>query len=761
MNKKIIFVTSAAIFLFFFLPFCYSTSLDNFNPELELSLITHRFEAGSIDEKPFFIFLERCKKYNPKIINKYNLYLAAANLSYNKSHWKIALSYYKKADKSDFPLRNGIHYRMGQCSLNLKKYNQASYYLKQAIAETSLKSLKTQINFTLAELYQKKRKFKAQERILKRINRENKSKRIHLRVELIRAKTDIQRKYFKAAFNKLLHIFEKKPNGAISNEAHSLLLSLKHKKSCKKLFNQGRFLRIVGKFLYRSADYNNALTYLLKYSKRYNHTKYARKVNSLIGHCYYRQGNFKNAIFYYNKRLSQVRKKSDKAFYKNRIGRCYQKAGNYSRAIRIYNNSLKRYSRHYNNYTLLSLAYCYELTHQTNKALQTYKFAAKKATLKKVRDEAVFRQAILLFNKDKKEQALPLFLYLANKKKSLKKEAGHFWQIKTLYFLNEKGAAKKVAKKFLERYPTSVYFPLIKNWFPKQKLSSRFLCKENEKENYEILKHGKIDPAMSLDYLKKLLTKRNIFSKANNQRNLHLARLYRVYFDTELSLDYYVDYQRYHWKDASLLLTLVYFFNIKEEFHRSLYFADALNSLFDNGIIWNEIPFFIKRLFFPFPFKNIIVKEALENQLNKNLLTALILQESKFDQDVISQAGARGLMQLMPETAKMLAKKKGEKKLFELIHKLSNPKINIHYGSYYLKILLKRYKNNKTLALAAYNAGEFNVDKWKDLIDIPEKELDYSDIIAAIRYGETRNYVKKILINLTQYSSLYYNPNKI
>lgn len=107
----------------------------------------------------------------------------------------------------------------------------------------------------------------------------------------------------------------------------------------------------------------------------------------------------------------------------------------------------------------------------------------------------------------------------------------------------------------------------------------------------------------------------------------------------------------------------------------------------------------------------------------------MIEQESKFDANARSSAGAVGLMQLQPDTAKGIAKYTGGSKF--VVADLDDPEINVRYGSWYLHHLLQKYDGDERLALAAYNAGQRNVDEWR----------------AAgkdIQFAETRAYVDRV-----------------
>ena len=132
------------------------------------------------------------------------------------------------------------------------------------------------------------------------------------------------------------------------------------------------------------------------------------------------------------------------------------------------------------------------------------------------------------------------------------------------------------------------------------------------------------------------------------------------------------------------------------------------------------------------------------------LVLAVIRQESEFDQKANSYVGARGMMQLMPYTAKLVAK---QAKLPYVKSKLkTDPNYNIKLGSYYLAGLLEEYEGSYPFALAAYNAGPKRVKYWKKINGNPQKKkISYVDWIELIKFKETRNYVQRVLENINVY----------
>ncbi|MCA0901428.1 transglycosylase SLT domain-containing protein [Microbulbifer agarilyticus] len=153
---------------------------------------------------------------------------------------------------------------------------------------------------------------------------------------------------------------------------------------------------------------------------------------------------------------------------------------------------------------------------------------------------------------------------------------------------------------------------------------------------------------------------------------------------------------------------------------------------------------------FPLAFPGIVSDVAKrmgkKTALNDYLVLAVARQESHFSHDAKSHAGAMGLMQLLPSTARATARKAGVP--YRRSWDLLNPNTNISLGAYYLNSLLNRFDNNRFLAAAAYNAGPTRVSRWLKATD---KKLPFDVWIETIPYNETRKYVQNVL----SYSVIY------
>jgi soluble lytic murein transglycosylase len=150
----------------------------------------------------------------------------------------------------------------------------------------------------------------------------------------------------------------------------------------------------------------------------------------------------------------------------------------------------------------------------------------------------------------------------------------------------------------------------------------------------------------------------------------------------------------------------------------------------------------------PLRHQETIREQAHEKQLDPSLIAGVIYAESKFS-DSTSSAGALGLMQLLPSTARFIADRSGGTAF--TTEDLSTPEINIAYGSWYLRYLLDRYDGDEVLALAAYNGGMGNVDRWVADARARGKQLDAADI----PFPETRAYVGRVLDARRDYRRTY------
>jgi soluble lytic murein transglycosylase len=157
----------------------------------------------------------------------------------------------------------------------------------------------------------------------------------------------------------------------------------------------------------------------------------------------------------------------------------------------------------------------------------------------------------------------------------------------------------------------------------------------------------------------------------------------------------------------------------------------------------------VKEITLPLRHDDIIRQQAADKRVDASLIAGVIYTESRF-RDQTSHAGAKGLMQLMPDTADYIARKSGGTRFKRA--DLATPQINIAYGTWYLRYLLDKYDGNTILTLAAYNAGEGKVDQWR--AGAAAKGETFR-VASHIPFKETRDYVHRVLGARNDYRKNY------
>jgi len=163
------------------------------------------------------------------------------------------------------------------------------------------------------------------------------------------------------------------------------------------------------------------------------------------------------------------------------------------------------------------------------------------------------------------------------------------------------------------------------------------------------------------------------------------------------------------------------------------------------GLILNRA---LERRSYRLEYREELVRWADEYGVDRYLAAAVIHCESSNRKDVVSHAGAVGLMQIMPDTGEWIAGKLGLEDYSEA--RLTEPEVNIRMGCWYLSYLLDKYSGDRRLALAAYNAGPGNVEKW-----MQDGRFARDGELMEIPFPETARYVEKVQRAYEKYLTLY------
>lgn len=146
----------------------------------------------------------------------------------------------------------------------------------------------------------------------------------------------------------------------------------------------------------------------------------------------------------------------------------------------------------------------------------------------------------------------------------------------------------------------------------------------------------------------------------------------------------------------------------------------------------------VKQLLYPIHYAGTIGSAAQEHGVDPFIVAAIVKVESRFRPGVVSSRGARGLMQIMPDTGRWAAEQLRIEAYYDDM--LMDPEVNVRIGSWYLRRLLDAYKGDIVIALAAYNGGPANVDRWL----AEGRWSGRADELAAIPFPETAEYVRRV-----------------
>jgi len=337
------------------------------------------------------------------------------------------------------------------------------------------------------------------------------------------------------------------------------------------------------------------------------------------------------------------------------------------------------------------------------------------------------------------ERALDLFLeHLSRFPDSEYRSAALYWIGRTQLRLGKPLEARQVFEAVAQRFQTQYYGELARAQLAAGGNAARVAYRLDPRLEKVLanLKTTTGSPVPDLAPIRKASL--NDWPRVKVLSQLSLFELaaqelqYRPMYGSSRSLDYQV---------AQLLVKAKNFF--QSTFVLRRVFPDYLD------VPFNALPREIWEMFFPVNYEEIIQREAAKYAIDPLLIMALIRQESAFNPKAVSPANAHGLMQLLPSTARRLAR--GMNLPRPSTEQLHEPGLNIQLGMRYFSDLLKQFDGQTEKVLASYNAGEHRVESWMS----EGSYVDGAEFVDTIPFTETRNYVKIINRNYFFYKTLY------
>lgn len=418
------------------------------------------------------------------------------------------------------------------------------------------------------------------------------------------------------------------------------------------------------------------------------------------------------------------------------IARCYRKKNNSFESSRWYNKHIQHFPTHSKTQEILWLkAWQRELKGKFSAAANFYKKIYTQFKSGSRREESYLRHALCYYRMEKYDSTIIILTSFIKKFPSSSfYPAAAFWKGKAYLAKDNDATALKCFKEVSEYDPFDYYA-----------FRSRSYLSSLDKINYSPDLDTTTNMDFALNWIDSISIKqRTKFSKTdslNYQRAMICA-----------SLGFH-DLAEYYF-GAIALNTQDLFSQFKIGLFYSACGASAPAFRIMRRLAWRiplenrrTAPVGVYMLLYPAFYSDIITDRAKQEDINPNLVSAVMRQESIFDPVIVSPAGAIGLMQIMPYTAVELA---DDLKIPYVVDSLYNPSYNIKLGTFYLKQLLDKFKNNYVLTLCSYNAGPHNAKKWYDR----NKKEEYDLFVEDIEFTETRGYVKKVMGNYWSYQEL-------
>lgn len=303
-----------------------------------------------------------------------------------------------------------------------------------------------------------------------------------------------------------------------------------------------------------------------------------------------------------------------------------------------------------------------------------------------------------------------------------------FWVGKVYHKNNEDSLAEFLFKKQIEKNPMN-YYSILSSALLKKMGKKKFVEKKylyNSDQNSLLA----APPDVSSD-----------FSRLKTWLSADVGKVARLEVEEILKREKEPQGRKIASSDLDTSYKILKIFREEEKYLKSFKF-------FNRNSLSTELSFLpsITKILFPTPYEKNIKKYSRD--IDKSLIFSLIRQESAFDPKAKSSAGARGLMQLMPATARMYKKRLRKAELYK-------PNLNLKLGTKYLKYLLEKYDNSLIYTLASYNAGETNLRRWKKKYLISDNNLINVELIP---FSETQGYIKYISRNMFFYRLVFGEP---
>ncbi|MHB1276502.1 MAG: tetratricopeptide repeat protein, partial [Candidatus Humimicrobiaceae bacterium] len=460
------------------------------------------------------------------------------------------------------------------------------------------------------------------------------------------------------------------------------------------------------------------------------------------GMSYFNMNSYENARKYlklYYDKFPSGGYADDSLYY---LGRCLTNLNSYDEAINTYKKLLEKFPQ--SNYGDDSLYRCGRISYISddwqNAAFYFQRLIDEYPDGDKISD-GYWELGWIQYRLEEFDNAVITFEKMAAKfSGGALEEKGLFWQAKCFLKLNRDTEAMKLFERTFSQDPLSYYGFASAEILKKEGtvVTMPGFDKNLNPQNPAI---SEIIPEIYSELIPKNITETKDATHINKAKELLFIKFYNSAAAEIAASKNETD------ANPEKLLEISTLYLLSKDYENSIGIVQKNYSKLSSSLTGNKKDYYYY-LFYPYAYKDLVLKYCTEYNVEPDFLLAIIREESRFKADAGSHAGAQGLMQIMPATGKSIAGQIGINFSESILH---DPETSITMGSYYISQMLSNFENNKYYALGAYNGGPGAMQRWISKYG----GLDIDEFIESLTYDETKNYIKKVMTSYFIYDLLY------
>ena len=663
-------------------------------------------------------------------------------------------------------IKEEIHHVIAYCYEKQEKWNEAVQHYQKAIAPTN--RLADYALFRLAKSYQQMDDYP------------------NALISYQRLIDDYPRSFhFEEAKFEMAKVYQKQNNHTKALDSLSNLIANKGSGYVRQsLYERGLVYEAMGKRAEALRTYQqltnadptdavakNALDRIKKLVKAHPNFQVSRTQRMNQGLVLYHHGNLARARTQFERVAAGYRDAlAGRATYY--IGRSYYRQRRYDSAIKEFNKIVSLYPESgYLTRALYQTTLCYRRSEQPDMAQKRLKAFLEKYAWSALADDASYDLGWVQENQEQYDIAIESYRRMTQKYRSSDLVSQAYWRIGWIQFKKKQYAeCIETFAALLEQYPKSAFSTAAHFWIAKSH-ERQNQWEEAEKVYRDIvaanhwyyadraraiLKNGSQQGVVSLKTTESranVAPNSPVWKEIGSKKSPRVAKLMRLrlFEDALTELKGTIRIDRSNLQDSYYNLIVCY--QKLKEFQKAIIYAEKLASF---EVLQDEnqaIPIELYQLRYPLYYREIIQRHSQAFEIDPLFVASMIREESRYNAEIASWAGALGLMQIMPATGKDLARRLKIRRFRTAM--LLNPEINIKMGAWYMKHLMDKFENNHALVAGAYNGGPGRVQRWLNEMDVS----DFDEFIEDIAITETRRHIKKVIDSYRIYKELYSEHN--